>query len=121
MATLTRLFTFTYSFDDDSTLIKTVQLTYDEQLKNDLDNYETNSFGEKFYEFITNLEEEYGVHDVGYCPDEELCGYNSYEIEKDKVEEHWQKILDFFKAVGADYVVVGPETSVTEREEGWPV
>jgi hypothetical protein len=119
MATLTLPFTFTYSFDDDTSLIKTVQLTYDEKVRDDMDNAypEDNTFGGKFYSFIEDIESDYGVHDVGYCPDEEFCGYNSYEIEKDKVEEHWQKILDFFKTVGAGYVVLGAETSVEESDE----
>jgi hypothetical protein len=125
MTTITKPFTFEYAWDDNAGIshytIKKVQLTYDEKILDDMNNSEPGqgelSFGRKFHEFIEIIESDYGVHDVGYCPDEEFYGFNSYEIEENKIDEHWQKILDFFKTVGSDYFVIGPDTTVDEIEE----
>jgi hypothetical protein len=51
---------------------------------------------ERFYEMISENEENYGVHDVSFMPDYYAMGYTSYEVETNFQVTVMNNICSFF-------------------------
>jgi len=67
--------------------------------------------GTEFDELVRTLEEKYGVLDVGFCPDSELYGFNSYEIGVDYRVAVMHEFRDFFEGMSGTALEI--DVSVT--------
>jgi hypothetical protein len=110
-------FIFNYDLDNGTTVIKSLWIEGPDQLLIDRNDNST-PFGKAFFELIDRLETDYGIHDVGFCPDDEFFGYNSYEIDEPKIEEHWEKIVAFFRSESTIKLI--KEISAIQDEE-WEI
>jgi len=60
----------------------------------------TGSEADKFYGIIDDIENDYGVMDVGFLPEYMVMGYNSYEIEQNDRNAVVNQIRDFLISEG---------------------
>ena len=58
--------------------------------------------GNNWYEFLGNIEGDYGVHDFGATGHAEIVGYYTYEIRLDKRDELMNKWRDWIVQNGYD-------------------
>lgn len=91
---VTKKLTFEYDSDDGTSVKCSCDVTYDVAQETDRDN-ETELWAD-FYTHVEALEEEFGIHDVGFDESIELIGYNSYEIPKDQIDNHWNRFIKWF-------------------------
>lgn len=90
------VFYFSFSQDDDSEISKSFIIkNFDYELieNDDID----------WIDQVNNMEEEYGVHDWGSGPNDNVngIGYNTYEISEDKINEVMEKWRNYFISKGA--------------------
>lgn len=99
-------FEFYFSLDEenDQRHYEFVKHTFDvisldehgDEVKKDIDEGDH----DEFYEFLSDIESEYGVHDIGFAPDDQFFGFTTYEVELDKIDELIAKWKQFFVSLG---------------------
>lgn len=73
-----------------------------------------------FYKLTEKSEDLYGIHDVSFCPDDELFGFTSYEVEEENIPKIMENYRNLFIKEGYEVDKVQYfEESYEEDEEDY--